>query len=174
MFRYIISICLVFFVLACQRVYIPQSAQTKIYMQLISLDSFVSHRQAKRLAKELVYISNHLKQKFHPVIEPHFNNLLVNLGIQKGGLCYEWSDSLYLYFKTKEDYYTDFKFHLLVSHQGEYWSEHNAFAISLKGHDIEDGLVVDLWRDIDGIYVSKIKEDKSYHWVYRKDREIFR
>jgi len=172
MFKYILNIYLLFFIISCQTPHIPKTQQEKLYHMLISLDTHISHKQAYNLSKELISVSNQLKHKYNPIIEPHFNNLLVNIGIKEHGLCYEWSDMLYLHFKPKESIYRDFEFHLLVSNQGQYWSEHNAFAISLKHHNIYDGLVIDLWRDIDSIYINKIKNDKIYTWVYRKSREF--
>jgi len=40
-----------------------------------------------------------LRVKYDPVSEPRLNNFLINVGVKKEGLCYQWSDALYLHFK---------------------------------------------------------------------------
>jgi len=169
MFRYIFSLVFIVLVVGCTYIVKPQNEQNKLYNMLLSLDKNVSKIEAKRLSKEIVFFSRKLKQQYQPLIEPHFNNFLVNVGLKKQGLCYEWSDALYIHFVNQS--YKDFRFHLIVSNKGEYWSEHNAFAITNSKDNISEGIIIDLWRDIDGMYINYIIKDKSYQWSLRKNRE---
>jgi len=169
MLRYIFSVCLVWLLVGCQSPSLPNSSQTKLYHLLLSLPQS-NKQEAYRLSKEVISYANYLKEKFHPVVEPHFNNFLVNIGLQKQGLCYEWSDALYMHFSKR--HYKYYTFHLIVANKGEYWSEHNAFAITTKGTNPLDGIIIDLWRDVDGIYISKISDDTQYQWIHRKEREF--
>ena len=172
MFRYIFSFFLLFFVIGCQYIIYPQSKEEQLYHMLISLDKNVSKSEAKRLSRDIISFAIKLKYKYQPVIEPHFNNFLVNIGFKQYGLCYEWSDALYLHFI--KQHYEGFRFHLIVSNQGEYWSEHNAFVITTKDKSILDGIVIDLWRYPDDIYMDFIKKDTSYKWRWRNQRENIR
>jgi len=172
MHRYIYSILIIYLLSACSYISSPQIKTDRLYHLLIAMDTNVSQKEAKRLSKDIISFSTKLKQKYQPIIEPHFNNFLVNIGLKKHGLCYEWSDALYLHFTTK--HYQSFRFHLIVSNQGEYWSEHNAFVITTKDKSILDGIVIDLWRYPDDIYMDFIKKDTSYKWRWRNQRENIR
>ena len=172
MHRYIYSILIIYLLSACSYISSPQIKTDRLYHLLIAMDTNVSQKEAKRLSKDIISFSTKLKQKYQPIIEPHFNNFLVNIGLKKHGLCYEWSDALYLHFTTK--HYQSFRFHLVVSNQGKYWSEHNAFAITNSRDEISKGIIVDLWRDIDDIYINYISKDTSYQWRRREKRECIR
>ena len=166
MFKYIFSIVISILIIGCS--YIPsiEKRQQELYQLLISLDYHISKNEAKRLSKDIIHFSKQLKENYQPIIEPHFNNFLVNIGLKSHGLCYEWSDSLYIYLLRQ--HYNGFEFHLVVSDKGKYWSEHNALVIMPKGKNLSQGIVIDLWRDIDDISFIKIPDDKKYQWTIRE------
>jgi len=172
MFRYIFSIIILLLSLGCSYIPSPQNKQDNLYNLLLTLDSNISKDTAKKLSTDIISFSTKLKHDYQPIIEPHFNNFLINIGLKKRGLCYEWSDALYLHFI--KQHYQNFRFHLIVSHQGEYWREHNAFAITNSNNNISKGIIIDLWRDIDNIYINYIFKDTSYQWKRREKRECFR
>jgi len=59
---------------------------------------------------------------------------------------------------------------MVGANTGEYWTEHNALVIVNKQGHIEDGIVIDPWRDSGRLYFSKVKSDKKYIWSHRIDR----
>ena len=166
MFKYIFSIVISILIIGCSYIPSVQKRQQELYQLLISLDYHISKNEAKRLSKDIIHFSKQLKESYQPIIEPHFNNFLVNIGLKSHGLCYEWSDSLYIYLLKQN--YDGFEFHLVVSNRGKYWSEHNALVIMPKGTTLPQGIVIDLWRDIDDIFFTKILYDKLYHWQIRE------
>ena len=170
MFRFICSLAILLLV-GCGKITLPLNSYDRLYNSLISLPN-ANTKEAKILTKDILNYSNHLKAKYHPIIEPHFNNFLVNIGIQKQGLCYEWSDALYLHLLSK--HYKHYKFHLIVSNKGKYWSEHNALAITTPNTPIQQAIIIDLWRKIDDIYINQVNKDDEYRWIQRVEREIIR
>jgi hypothetical protein len=99
---------------------------------------------------------------------PLWHNFLVNVGLREKGLCYDFSDALYLYFKSR--YYPHYDFHLAVAHRGEYLREHNALLITAKDNRVEEGVIIDVWRHSGKLYAVRFGEDPQYHWSHRVDR----
>jgi hypothetical protein len=93
---------------------------------------------------------------------------MVNTGIKKQGLCYHFSDGLYRYLIQRN--YPHVTFHLVGAHIGEYWREHNALVITANGQDVNEGIIVDPWRETGRVFVSKLKEDRAYVWKHRPER----
>jgi len=170
MYKFLLSACLAFFLLACSTTS-PSLSNTSNTLRILlqSLATDISAIEADRLAHEIYQETEKLREKFNPVSEPHVNNFLINVGLKKEGLCYQWSDALYLYFKKRT--YPHFEFHLLVADKGEYFFEHNVLVVVAKGGKVMDGIIVDPWRKPGEVYVSKVREDRAYRWRWRKERE---
>ena len=171
MSKFLLSACLVFFLLACSTTSpSPSNTSNRLSILLQSLATDVSRTEADTLAHEIYQETEKLRKNFDPVSEPHVNNFLINVGLKEEGLCYQWSDALYLHFKKRT--YSHFEFHLLVADKGEYFSEHNVLVVVAKGGKVMDGVIIDPWRKSGELYVLKVREDKQYSWKHRKEREI--
>jgi len=146
----------------------PQSQIDKLSQSLQALDKTIPHQESRRLSRDIFQKTKRLTKEFELTSPPLWHNFLVNVGLRKKGLCFHWSDTLYLYLKQK--HYAHFSFHLVGANIGEYFSEHNALVIVSKEGKIEDGVLIDPWRDSGRVYFSKVKEDKKYKWRHRTDR----
>ena len=135
---------------------------------LKSLDSTISNVDAQKLSKDIFMQTRRLTQLFKMESPAWYHNFLVNIGLKEKGLCYHWSDTLYAYFSKKK--YSSFEFHLMVAHKGEYWREHNALLVTAKNKKIEEGIVLDPWRNAGALYFSKLLDDTQYPWVHRANR----
>jgi len=175
MFKYLLNfILLPLFFVACTNTP-PSTSQNRgeaLSKLLRSLDKSIPSKEAQLLSDEIFRETHALRKKFKPVSEPHFNNFLINVGVKDKGLCYQWSDALYLFFSKKQS--AHFEFHLLVSHKGEYFYEHNVLVVVAKGKNILDGVIIDPWRDPEQLYFSKVREDKKYQWKHRGERGCLR
>jgi len=147
---------------------VSQSQIEKLSVLLYALDRTVHHQESTQLSRDIFQKTSTLTKEFELTSPPLWHNFLVNVGLRKKGLCFHWSDSLYLYLKQRG--YTHYDFHLVGANVGEYFSEHNALVIVPKGMKIEDGVIIDPWRDSGELYFSKVKEDKKYIWSHRTDR----
>ncbi len=167
--RLFISLCMVC-VTACTvaPVQVSQPQKAKLSAQLHSLDKNTPLKESIRLSKDIFYTVGRLTKEFQLTSPPLWHNTLVNMGFRKKGLCYHWSDALYRHLLTQK--YRDFEFHLVGANIGEYWREHNALVIVSKGGKIEDGVLIDPWRDSGRVYFSKVNADRKYNWLHRSDR----
>jgi len=172
MYKYLLKLLLVFFLVSCSidTPSVSIAHTTKLAALLETLNVHISSEESLRLSTEIFQEVASLRKKFQPVAEPHINNFLINVGLKEKGLCYQWSDALYHHFKHKN--YKYFEFHLLVANKGEYFFEHNVFVVVAKKGSVMQGVIIDPWRDSKNVYFSKIKEDKAYQWEQRKEREI--
>ena len=138
---------------------------------LASLDESIPPQEAYALSRDIFLYTARLTERFALVRPPWFHNTLVNLGLRQKGLCYHWSDALYLHLHEGE--YPHFDFLLSGANIGSYWFEHNSVVVVAKGHSFEEGVVLDPWRNSGELFFSKVTEDKAYHWVHRSEREPF-
>jgi len=110
-----------------------------------------------------------LTQRFRLTRPPIWHNFLVNVRLRQAGLCYHWSDALYRHLT--HQHYPHFAFHLVGANIGEYLFEHKALVIIAKGGAVEEGVLIDPWRNSGRLYFAPLSKDSAYHWIHRKERE---
>lgn len=149
----------------------PSVSKTKITeLSLLfqSLGSTVPQSESIQLSKDIFHKTQKLTEEFELTSPPVFHNFLVTVGVREKGLCYHWSDALYTYLSGKQ--YASFEFHLVGANIGEYFYEHNALVVVAKGGKVEEGIIIDPWRDSGELYFSKVKDDVEYMWKHRPTR----
>jgi hypothetical protein len=147
----------------------PQTSNIHRLAQLLqSQNRHIPTSESLKLSKDIFYKTRSLSKAFKLTSPPQYHNFLVTIGLRKKGLCYDWSDALYVYLTQRE--YPSFTFHLMGANIGKYWTEHNSLVVVAKGLSIEEGIIVDPWRDSARLYFSKVKEDVKYSWKHRATR----
>ena len=149
----------------------PSVSETKINQLstlLQDLDRHIPQEEARHLSQDIFHETQKLIKEFGLTSPPVFHNVLVNVGLREKGLCYHWSDALYVHLSKKK--YASFEFHLMGANIGEYWSEHNVLVVLVKGGNVEEGIIIDPWRDSGKLYFSKVSEDTIYQWKHRVNR----
>ena len=171
MFRYFIRLAgIVWLCVGCSikpQLATPLAISSLTY-QLRSLDPAITDEQAKRLASDLIETTATLVKRYDLTAPPLWHNLLVNIGVRQKGLCYDFSDALFLHLQRRE--YPHFEFHLAVANRGSYFQEHNALLIVAKGKEINGGLIVDAWRHSGRLYAVPFGKDEAYQWRHRSQR----
>jgi len=171
MFRYFLKFFIVAFFFAGCGGDAPMVSQAKIKELshlLGSMDKSISQNEATQLSKDIFYKTQELTEEFEMISPPQFHNFLVTVGLRERGLCYHWSDALYLYLLEKN--YESFEFHLMGANIGEYLFEHNALIVVAKGGKIQEGIIIDPWRNSGELYFSKVGDDPKYQWQHRPIR----
>jgi len=136
--------------------------------QLQGLDSAIPQAEADRLSSDLFETTAQLVKRYKLTTPPLWHNFLVNIGIRRKGLCYDFSDALFLHLQKER--YPHFAFHLAVANRGAYFKEHNVLLIIAKGKEAEQGLIVDAWRHSGRLYVVPFDKDEAYRWRHRSER----
>ena len=171
MHRYAFSFCLSLLVFSGCTVKVLAPPQEKIDQLSHLLQTYnkgIPLVQTRKLSQDISQKTEALSRAYQLTTPPLWHNTLVNTGFRKKGLCYHWSDSLYRHLKKQN--YSGYTFHLMGANVQEYFFEHNALAVVPKGSKIEEGVIIDPWRNSGKLYFDRIKEDPDYVWVHRTDR----
>jgi len=145
---------------------VPKPSITKTKKLEILLDTLsVNKNEAKDLANKAITQSSTLAKDYDLVKPPLFQNFLVNIGLRKKGLCWQFAYDM-LDFVKKQNY-KSFDYYIGGANIGNYWSEHNVLVVTCKGCKFSDGILLDPWRNSGDLYFSRLKDDKNYKWKQR-------
>ncbi len=142
----------------------------RLTIALQNIDNNIDLSESKRLASRILKRSEILTQKFDRTLSPILHNMLVDMHLKKGGLCWQYADGIYLDLLRHQAIFPHYCFHLVVAHEGEYFREHNAVLVVAKGKPLSKGLVVDAWRDSKRLVFYPVDKDPDYRWKHRRDR----
>jgi hypothetical protein len=92
---------------------------------------------------------------------PSFQNFLVNLGIRKRGLCFQWAEDLLAQLDALK--VTTLELHWAEAYAGN-WREHNCVVVTAKGQPFRDGILLDCWRHSGHLFWSAVATD-NYPWI---------
>ncbi|MBN1907966.1 MAG: hypothetical protein JW927_23010 [Deltaproteobacteria bacterium] len=146
---------------------LPQETLNRIESlqhDLTALGNNTNPAEARRLAETGILYSLYLAYEYRIIKQPHFHNILVNIGLKDRGLCFQWAEDLMKQFKTLN--LKTFNLYEAVADKGKKFREHNTIVVTAKGKDFFEGIVLDPWRDSGDLYWISVKEDK-YHWEKR-------
>ncbi len=148
---------------ACVNLGTPEQRQEKarrLSHDLQQLSPSISAAEADKLAVTAIETSAELARDFKPLRFPWMNNGLVNTGLRKRGLCYQWRDDLFPYLHRLKLKTMDL--HLTCARRGQLL-EHNGIVVTAKGQRFEDGIALDPWRHCGVLAWAKVSEDR-YPW----------
>lgn len=172
--QYFLLFLLLFLLSACGSISLPYSLkhakEEQLYRLLITTIDTIDHVEARKIAVQSISFSEKLARRYDVTTPPLVHNFLVNIGIKDRGLCYQWSDDLYLHLK-KFGFKT-IQIRPVGANIGSYWREHNALVILPLDGNMNNGILLDPWRGSGDLYFIDIKSDPDYKWKIRKDRII--
>jgi hypothetical protein len=106
-----------------------------------------------------------LRREWHVVWLPGVQNLLVNMGARKGGLCFQWATELLVRLDA-------LKLQTLELHWAESFAntngEHNVIVVTARGQAFEKGILLDNWRYSGHLVWTQVAMDPEYHWTENK------
>jgi hypothetical protein len=133
--------------------------------RITALSPDVDPDEAQRVAELAYTTGRELKKEWKVVWPPGLQNFLVNTGVRKGGLCFQWAERLLLRL-------ADLKWETLEFHWAESFdktaSEHNVIVVTAKGQPFAQGILLDNWRYGGRLVWGPIVEDPFYQWVENK------
>jgi hypothetical protein len=141
-------------------------AEAELRTKLAMLSPNVRMDEAERFAHTAYVTSRQLAREYRVVFPPALNNILINTGARKRGLCYHWTEDL----MRKLD---GLKLETLELHWGEAFartfSENNGVVVTAKGQPFEQGIVLDAWRYQGRLYWGPVRKDpEHYPWKENK------
>ncbi len=133
--------------------------------RIAALSPTVSPDDARRVAYAAYMTGVELRREWRVVWLPGVQNLLVNMGARKGGLCFEWATELLVRLDA-------LKLQTLELHWAESFAntsgEHNVIVVTARGQAFEKGILLDNWRYSGHLVWTQVAMDPEYHWTENK------
>ncbi|WP_425070468.1 hypothetical protein [Sagittula sp. S175] len=147
----------------------PEAAKiAALKADILALGPGIDPVEAQRVAETAVREPLRWAKEWQVVDPPLVHNMKVNHGLRPRGLCKDWADDLQvamwgLNLKTID-------LHRAIANSRNVKLEHSVLIVSAKGAPMEQGIVLDPWRQGMGrLWWSKTLEDPRYHWDARED-----
>ncbi len=132
----------------------------KLTNMLISIGG--NKQEAKELATLAVVHSKELANSYNLVSPPLYHNFLVNSGQRSRGLCFHFVEDLSKEINSRGFKSFDFKWGRA---NADKLNEHNVIIVVKKGsNDIQNGIILDAWRNSGNLYFKRTKNDTKYDW----------
>src|SRR5438477_1187963 len=113
--------------------------------------------EAQRVAECAYATAQGLRRKYGTVWgPPSLNNVLVNTGLRKRGLCFQWAEDLLARLDALE--ITTLELHWAEAYAGT-WREHNVVVVTAKDRLMHDGILLDCWRHSGHLFWSALAAD---------------
>jgi len=129
--------------------------------RIAALGPKVRPDEAGRVAECAYTTAQRLRRKNGTVWPPSLNNILVNTGIRKRGLCFQWAEDLLAQLDALK--VTTLDLHWAEAYAGT-WREHNVVVVTAKGRPYRDGILLDCWRHCGHLFWSAVATD-DYPWM---------
>ena len=142
------------------------AAEAQLRTKLAMLSPTVRVDEAEKLALCAYKTSRRLAREYRVVFPPALNNILINTGGRKRGLCYQWTEDLLHELNA-------LKLETLELHWGEAFartfSENNGVVVTARGQPFRQGIVLDAWRYQGRLYWGPVRKDpEGYPWKENK------
>ena len=130
---------------------------------ILSLGDDIDSEEARRAARVAIDYSHQLAREYDIAGPPLFHNTLVNLGFRERGLCVHWTRDLMI--RLQQERFRSLELHWGVANYESVFSiEHNTLIISARGDALQQGLILDPWRNSGELYWAPALDDPGYVW----------
>ena len=141
------------------------AAEAQLRTKLAMLSPTVRVDEAEKLALCAYKTSRRLAREYRVVFPPALNNILINTGGRKRGLCYQWTEDLLHQLDA-------LKLETLELHWAESGAntgaEHNVIVVTARGQAFGEGILLDLWRYSGSLVWTHVAMDPEYRWTENK------
>jgi hypothetical protein len=121
----------------------------------------VSPDEADLVASVAVRYSEQLADAYDMVRPVELHNVLVNLRLRRGGLCYQMAECMLA--ELRELPVRTLEFRRAIAWRGDLWNEHNTIVVAAVGAPFESGVVLDAWRNAGRLRWAPVRLD-HYPW----------
>ncbi len=123
----------------------------------------IAAQESEDIAIRMVTTTRVLSKKFDMIHSAILNNLLVNIGSKEGGQCYQWVRGLLAElpptpYQVYERTWGGSRVHKFL--------ENNSVIFTVRGQDLQTGVLYDAWRDHGNPWWRFVKKD-HYPWSVR-------
>lgn len=146
----------------------PSAAEVmELAAALRSLGPDVDPEEAARMARISYDYPRELAVAWNVTDSAYIHNVKVNNGTRPRGLCYQWADDLEARL-LQEDFRTLELHRAIANAMTPFRIEHSTVIASAAGARMDQGIVLDPWRNGGDLYWGPVLEDTRYPWVERE------
>ena len=157
----------------------PQVAQqriTELNLAILGLGEDIDASEAQRAARIAIDYSRQLAREYEITDSAIVHNLKVNLGFKTRGLCVHWTSDLLARMQEEGFYSLDLHW-AIANYENAFRLEHSTVVISARGDSLQQGLILDPWRNSGNLYWAPALQDPGYLWkpqaqIHALKREI--
>jgi hypothetical protein len=142
----------------------PPDRAASLQSDLDELAGGAAPGEAHLLAEAAMAESARLAVEYRMARPALFNNVLVNVGLKKRGLCWHWAEDLFAALRRLP--LSSYELHWGIAHRGRLFREHNSLVVTARGESFASGIVLDPWRESGALYWVAVREDR-YPWEPR-------
>jgi hypothetical protein len=133
--------------------------------RLVALSPSVNPEEARRVAYIAYTTGRELARKWRMVSSPTVQSFLINIGVKKGGYCYQFATELLL--RLDAEKLQTIELHWAESDAGTD-TEHNVIAVTARGQPFAEGIMLDNWRHAGHLLWGPLNGDPSHTWQENK------
>lgn len=144
----------------------PDVAQQRIRelnLAILALGDDVDAGEAQRAARIAIDYSRQLAREYEITDSALVHNIKVNLGIKPRGLCIHWTSDLMVRMKQEGFYSLDLHW-AIANYENAFRLEHSTVIISARGDSLQQGVILDPWRNSGDLYWAPVLQDPGYLW----------
>jgi hypothetical protein len=133
--------------------------------RLVALSPRVNPEEARRVASIAYTTGRELAAKWKMGSSPTVHSFLINIGLKKGGYCYQFATELLLRLDAQK--LQTLELHWAESDAGTD-TEHNVIAVTARGQPFAEGIMLDNWRHAGHLLWGPLNGDPSHTWQENK------
>ena len=126
---------------------------------LVALAPDVDPGEAELLSVVAHTTARSLKREYRIVLNPEFQNFLINIGVRQRGYCAHWARDIGVRLK-------ELKLKTLVLHWGAAYAgttgEDNCLVVTARNQPFQDGIILDGWRRAGRLFWCAVRKDHEY------------
>jgi hypothetical protein len=147
----------------CSRLEASASQATSLAQKLTALSPTVDAQEARRVAECSYKTAARLQREYRVVRPALLQNVLVNTGLRKRGLCFHWTEDLLGSLQRLK--LRTLQLRWGVARAGT-WREHNCVVVTARRQIFAQGVVLDSWRYGGRLFWGRVATD---HYPWRED-----
>ena len=143
--------------------FVEQQRIQELQLAIQSLDESIDRNEAHTAATIAIEYPQQLPKQYEITDTPLVHNVLVTLGVKPRGLCVDWTADLIT--RLRKERFHSLDLHWGVANYDSVFSiEHSTVIISARNQALDQGVVLDPWRNGGDLFWSPTLEDPSYEW----------
>jgi hypothetical protein len=147
---------------------VEQRRVDDLQQAILAMDSGVDRTEARRAARIAIEYPRELARQYEITDPPLLHNVLVNLGVKPRGLCVDWTEDLLVRLRAERFHSLDLHWGI-ANYQSVFRIEHSTVIISARNQSLDQGVVLDPWRNGGDLFWAPTGEDPSYTWYPQAD-----